>query len=853
MKKYNPAKIEQKWQKVWQESGIYKTTDRPQKPYYNLVMFPYPSGDLHVGHWSNFAPADSLARFARMNGRDVLSPIGFDAFGLPAENAAIKRGLAADEWTDENITRMIDQLKAMGAMYDWDKTVNTSQPGYYRWTQWLFLQFFKAGQAYQAKGLVNWCPSCRTVLANEQVVDGKCERCGTLVERKNLKQWYLKTTDYADQLLKGLDKLDWPEKIKTMQRNWIGKSQGALIKFYVDAPGLQITASEASVLTRRTSEYDSRRASSLPGASVADARLGEMDISSGDEHPYIEVFTTRPDTLFGATFLVIAPEHPLVDAITTDDHRLKVQKYVEAAGSKTDVARQEETQKTGVFTGRYAASPVNGEQVPIWIADYVLMSYGTGAIMAVPAHDERDWEFAKQYGLEIRQVIDGGDDKKSAHAGDGKLINSGEFDGMTVANAKTAITAYLQRRNKGQKQVQYRLRDWLISRQRYWGTPIPIIHCSECGAVPVPEDELPVVLPLKQKFDESGRSPLLDHPDFVEVKCPGCGGQARRETDTMDTFVDSSWYFLRYPNPNYDKGPFDPVAVKTWLPVDCYIGGAEHAVLHLLYARYFTMFLRDQKLLDFDEPFAKLINQGIILGPDGAKMSKSKGNVIDPDDYVAKYGADAVRLYLMFMGPYEDEKPWDADRFEGTYRFIRRTWELISTKYDQKSVDTIKETELVGLLHKTLKKVGDDISQTKFNTAIAALMEFVNAAGPMARDGVIDKTIWHEICLTLTLMLAPLAPHLAEELWLLLGLQQSVHLQGWPEYDSNLIKDDMATIVIQVNGKKKGQFTAVMDTSPDQLEARALEENKRVKYTRGVEIVKIIVVTNRLVNLVTKS
>lgn len=806
MKKFNPHEFEVKWQKVWQESVIYNTNDQPSKPYYNLVMFPYPSGDLHIGHWSNFAPADSLARLARMQGHNVLCPMGFDGFGLPAENAAIKRGLAADRWTDDNVARMTSQLKAIGAMYDWGKVVNTSKPEYYRWTQWLFLQFFKSGQAYQAEGLVNWCPKDKTVLANEQVVGGRCERCDSLVERKNLKQWYLKTTDYAERLLKGLDRLDWPDKIKTMQRNWIGKSEGTSVKFSID------------------------------GTDQA-----------------VEVFTTRPDTLFGATFLVLAPEHPLVDTLVTDDHRAEVQKYVAAAGAKTDVARQEETEKTGVFTGRYAVNPVSDQQIPIWVADYVLMGYGSGAIMAVPAHDERDFEFARVFGLEIRQVIDGGDVEETAHEGNGKLINSSEFDGMTVANAKAAITAFLQRRNKGEKRVQYRLRDWLISRQRYWGTPIPIIHCLNCGAVPVPEDELPVVLPLNQKFDKSGRSPLLDHSDFRQVKCPKCGGRARRETDTMDTFVDSSWYFLRYTNPSYEQGPFDSAAVKTWLPVDCYIGGAEHAVMHLLYARFFTMFLSDQKLLDFDEPFTKLINQGIILGPDGNKMSKSKGNVVDPDDYVANYGADAVRLYLMFMGPYEDEKPWDADRFEGTYRFIRRVWDMVTTKYEEKQVDSTRETMLINLLHKTLRKVGEDIKSVKFNTAIANLMEFVNAAGPIGRAGVINKTIWHEICQTLTLMLAPLAPHLAEELWSNLGGTESVHLQGWPEYDQSLINDDIVTIVIQVNGKKKGEFMASADSSRDELEARAQEENRLAQYTRDAEIVKIIVVPNRLVNLVTKS
>lgn len=807
MKKFEPAKIEAKWQDVWAQMQLYKTNEMPKKPFYNLVMFPYPSGDLHIGHWSNFAPADSLARFIRMQGYDLLSPIGFDSFGLPAENAAIKRGLTADNWTDDNIAQMTKQLKSMGAMYDWSKTVNTSKPDYYKWTQWLFLQFFKAGSAYQAEGLVNWCASCQTVLANEQVINGKCERCDSPVERQNLKQWYLKITDYTDRLLDNLDKLNWPEKIKIMQRNWIGRSKGAQIHFAIDG-----------------------------------------------REERIEVFTTRPDTIFGATFIVLAPEHPLVELIVTDQQRTAVHEYVTMAGTKTDVQRQEEVEKTGVFTGRYGVNPLNGEQVPIWIADYVLMGYGTGAIMAVPAHDERDYEFAKKYGLEITQVISGGDITSGAHEGGGKLIHSGEFDGMSVDEAKVAIAKKLKSDKKGGPQIQYRLRDWLISRQRYWGTPIPIIHCDKCGPVAVPEKDLPVTLPLKQKFDSSGRSPLLDHPDFSSVKCPNCDCMARRETDTMDTFVDSSWYFLRYPNPNYDKGPFDPGAVKTWLPVDSYIGGAEHAVMHLLYARYFTMFLYDRKMVDFEEPFIKLINQGIILGPDGAKMSKSKGNVIDPGDYVKKYGADAVRLYLMFMGPYEDEKPWDGSRFEGTYRFIKRVWELISTDYQVGRADATKETELTGLLHKALKKVGEDIALVKFNTAIAALMELVNTLGPVVRAGQINKQLWQEFRLTITLMLAPLTPHLAEELWREILIQPaSVHLQGWPQYDPELIHDTLVTIVIQVDGKRRGEFLIEAGADKKAIEKQARAKNQQEKYTGDKQLLKTIVVPGRLVNFVTKQ
>ncbi len=947
MNKYDPIKTEAKWRKIWQEAELYKASNNPTDKLYNLVMFPYPSGNLHIGHWYNFGPADTLARFSKMHGKDVLEPIGFDAFGLPAENAAIKRGLMADEWTDQNVTTMVDQLNHIGAMYDWDKTVNTSKPDYYRWTQWMFLKLFHAGQAYQKDGLVNWCPNDKTVLANEQVIHGECDRCGTKVERKNLKQWYFKITDYADRLLKDLDNLDWPERIKEMQRNWIGRSEGALIHFAVDG----------------TNEK-------------------------------LDVYTTRPDTLFGVTFMVVAPEHPLVDVITTEEHQKEVQKYLEAVGSKTDIDRMEAQEKTGVFTGSYAVNPATNEQIPIWVSDYVLMGYGTGAIMAVPAHDERDYEFATKFGLEIKPVIepvtgkqqknpefrrstvaivrnpkdgkilsinwgknggslfigggvDEGEDlveaakreiteetgyrnvklvsqsenihhhyfahsknkarqilatgllfdlvdeakndqkletdekgkfkvewlsveqagKKivdelhrllyekfilgSVHSGQGKLINSGGFDGQDSEEAKKKITTWLKSQNLGQKQTQYRLRDWLISRQRYWGAPIPIIHCKQCGTVPVPEKDLPVVLPLKQKFGKDGRSPLLDHPDFTSVKCPECGGDARRETDTMDTFVDSSWYFLRYPNPHYEDGPFDPLAVKKWLPVDRYIGGAEHAVLHLLYARFFTKFLFDQGHIDFEEPFTKLINQGMILGPDGNKMSKSKGNVVDPDEYVNKYGADSVRMYLMFMGPYDEGGPWDPKRFEGTYRFINKVWELATGEYQESTHDSMVESELEAKLHKTIKKVTEDVGATRFNTAIARLMEFVNYASGVKSKGQVEKTMWHTTILTLTKLLAPFAPFLSEEIWEQVGGEESVHMQAWPEYDPSLVKDDVVTIVIQVNGKLRAEFVVNSEDAhyKDELESRAREQ--MADKINLKEVSKTIVVPGKLVNFVT--
>lgn len=803
MSKYDPIKTETKWKKIWQEAKLYQTNPEPQDKLYNLVMFPYPSGNLHIGHWYNFAPADTLGRLARMQGMDVLEPIGFDAFGLPAENAAIQRGLMADVWTAENMTHMHHQIDNIGAMYDWEKSVNTSSPEYYRWTQWIFLKLFHDGKAYQKDGLVNWCPNDKTVLANEQVVDGCCDRCGTKVERKNLKQWYFKITDYADRLLNDLDALDWPERIKEQQRNWIGKSEGALIDFAING---------------------------------ANEKL--------------QVFTTRPDTIFGVTFMVIAPEHPLALAISTDEHASEVEKYIELAGTKTDIARMEETNKSGVFTGSYAVNPATNEQIPIWVSDYVLAGYGTGAIMAVPAHDERDYEFAKKFGLEIKQVIEGGGND-SAHVSYGKLINSEQFDGKDSEEAKRLITKWLESENIGKGQVQYRLRDWLISRQRYWGTPIPIIYCEACGVVPVPEKDLPVLLPLQQKFGKDGRSPLLDHPDFINVKCPECGADAKRETDTMDTFVDSSWYYLRYPNPNYSDGPFDPVAVEKWLPVDRYIGGAEHAVLHLLYSRFFTKFLYDQGHLSFEEPFKKLINQGMILGTDGNKMSKSKGNVIDPDDYVDKYGSDAVRVYLMFMGPYSEGGPWDPKRFEGAYRFINRTWELVTGKYEQKSDDTIKASELESKLHKTIKKVSEDSQEVRFNTAISSLMEFVNFAIPLKSEGSVDSAQWHKAISTLTLLLAPFTPFMAEEMWELLGNNQSVHAQAWPKYDPNLVKDDLATIIIQINGKLKSEFVISAEDAHNKHELEKMAQEKMGEKLKEYKINKVIVVPGRLVNYVT--
>jgi len=805
MNKYDPVKTEAKWTKIWHQTNLNKTPEEVKDKFYNLVMFPYPSGNLHIGHWYNFAPADTLGRFSKMHGKDVLEPFGYDSFGLPAENAAIERGLMADEWTDQNIADMTQQMNKIGAMYDWDKTLKTSDPNYYKWTQWMFLKLFQDKKAYQKDGLVNWCPKDKTVLANEQVVNGECERCGTKVERKNLKQWYFKTTAFSDALIDDLDSIDWPDKIKEMQRNWIGRSVGAHINFAIDGSSEKL-----------------------------------------------QVYTTRPDTIYGVTFMVVAPEHPLVEEITTEDQSEEVKNYISEVGAKTNIDRMETKEKTGVFTGAYALNPATNQNVPIWISEYVLMEYGTGAIMSVPAHDERDYEFAKKFGLEIAQVIEGGNIEDQAHVAIGKLINSSEFDGMDSDEAKQKIITWLESKNIGQKQVNYRLRDWLISRQRYWGTPIPIIHCNNCGVVAVPEKDLPVILPLDQKFGKDGRSPLLDNKDFLNVKCPECGADAKRETDTMDTFVDSSWYFLRYPNPHYQDGPFDPVAVKRWLPVDRYIGGAEHAVLHLMYARFFTKFLHSKGHLDFNEPFTKLINQGIIDGPDGKKMSKSKGNVINPDDYVDKYGADSVRMYLMFMGPYEDGGPWDPKRFEGTYRFVNKIWELVTSPYHQINVDTAVESELESKLHKLIKKVTKDVSDVRFNTAIASMMEFAKYAGLVKSKGEISANQWNIVINTLTKVLAPFAPFLAEEMWEKLGNHESVHAQAWPLYDEKLVKDDIITIVIQVNGKLRDEFIVNAEDAHYKDELERMAKEKLGEKLAEMDVIKTIVVPAKLVNFVVR-
>ncbi|MCX2727490.1 leucine--tRNA ligase [Thermomicrobium sp. 4228-Ro] len=812
--RYEPQVIEPKWQKIWEETGIYlNVQEDPAKPkWYHLVMFPYPSGNLHIGHWFSYAPADAAARYKRMRGYNVLFPFGFDAFGLPAENAAIRHGIHPRVWTMQNIAHMKKQLRSMGAMFDWSKEVITCLPEYYRWNQWFFLQFYKRGLAYRAKAPVWWCPTCQTVLANEQVIDGRCERCGTEVYRRDLEQWFLRITAYAEELLR-FDGIDWPERVITMQRNWIGRSEGARIVFHSE---------------------------------------------QGDP---IEVFTTRPDTLWGATFMVLAPEHPLVQKLTTPDRRAEVEAYIDQARRRSDIERTStEREKTGVFIGAYAINPVNGQRIPIWIADYVLMHYGTGAIMAVPAHDQRDFEFARQFGLPIVVVIQPPDrtldpaTMEEAYDGDGVMVNSGPFDGTPTAGGEAIrkVIDWLEQQGIGRREVTYRLRDWLISRQRYWGTPIPIVYCDRCGMVPVPEDQLPVLLPEDAEFMPTGQSPLVTHEDFVNTSCPQCGGTARRETDTMDTFVDSSWYWYRYLSPHDSERPFDPDKVTYWTPVDQYTGGIEHAILHLLYSRFWTKVLADLGLVNHREPFLRLFNHGVILGEDGEKMSKSRGNVVDPDDLVARLGADTVRLYLMFIGPWSQGGPWSSRGVAGVQRFLQRVWALVNETLDI-SVDTEDDDQaraLRRLVHRTIKQVTDDFETFSFNTAIARLMELVNELSRLRETPVVRMPVWREALETLVLLLAPGAPHIAEELWERLGKPYSVHLQAWPSYDPELAAEGTVELVVQVNGRVRDRLVVPVDISEDEAVARARATERVQSYLAGKRIERVIYVPGRLVNFV---
>ena len=799
-KTYDPTVLERRWQERWAETGLNETDEDRNKPkHYALTMLPYPSGDLHVGHWYAMTPSDTRARFMRMRGFRVFFPIGFDAFGLPAENAAIRRGIHPYKWTMSNIENMRGQLRQMGTMFDFGAEVVTCDPEYYRWNQWFFLKFFDKGLAYRKEAPVDWCPKDNTTLAREQVVgpERRCERCGTQVIKKNLAQWVFKITDYADELL-DFSKIEWPERVETLQRNWIGRSEGAEIKFEVEG------------------------------------------------HDAMEVFTTRPDTLFGATFFVLSPEHPAVEGITTPDQADEVNDYRERAGRMTEIDRTDVTrEKTGVFMGAHAINPANGERIPVYIADYVLMGYGTGAIMAVPGQDERDWEFAEKYDLPILRTVQPPDDfDGKAYTGDGPAINSDFLNDLGVDEAKRRMISWLEENGAGEGTVTYRLRDWLISRQRYWGTPIPIIYCPEHGAIPVPEEDLPVLLPEDAEFMPTGESPLKLDPDFYNTECPICGGPATRETDTMDTFMDSSWYWYRYLSPRYDGGPFDPERGKEWLPVDLYTGGIEHAILHLLYARFFTKVMRDMGLVDFGEPFERLFNQGIILGEDAWKMSKSRGNVVNPQEFLDRYGSDTLRCFLMFIGPWDQGGPWDGRGIEGVSRWLRRAVALTSSGDSSGEGDP---AELPRRMNRLIKKITGDLETFRFNTSIAALMEHTNYL--QAIRGKVGDDEWRDALRSLVLAIAPFAPHHAEEMWATMG-EGSVHEQSWPEWDESLIAAEEITLIVQVNGKLRDRIEAPADISEEAAKELALASEKVKAHMDGKEIRKSIYVPGRLVNLV---
>ncbi len=932
MKPYRPQEIEPRWQRQWEADGLHRAVVRPdEKKFYALTMLPYPSGELHIGHWYAMAPSDVRARFKRMQGFNVMFPMGFDAFGLPAENAAIQRGIHPKTWTLANIERMRGQMQAMGAMFDWEREAISCLPGYYRWTQWFFRKFYDMGLAYRKESPVDYCPVCKTTLAREQVVGEErlCERCGAAVVKKELEQWFWKITDYADELLDFSD-IDWPERIRLLQTNWIGRSEGAEVTFKV-APE-------------------------------------DMPAGSAEEAGDLVVFTTRPDTLWGATFMVLAPEHPLVDGITKLVHREEVEAYKVQAARQTEIERlSTEKEKTGVFTGAYAINPVNEERIPIWIADYVMMGYGTGAIMAVPAHDERDFEFATQFGLPIPVVIETEEwieDGKPlplphAYPGTGTMINSGPFDGTPAPHpAVEKVTAWLAERGQGEPAVNYRLHDWLISRQRYWGAPIPIVYCEQCGTVPVPYEELPVELPDDVEFMPTGESPLNHHEGFLHTSCPQCDGPATRETDTMDTFVCSSWYQYAYLNPYYreeeplhaDSHPWDPREGDYWLPVDTYTGGAEHAVMHLMYTRFFTKALRDAGIVAFDEPMLQLRNQGIILGEprmgdcvavtghwegaafraealtaysfespeawpaptrgdtlvcgelmdrddvslkvrissdeeeeslvivrfdeelpvqvagrEGAaavadllyhleveKMSKSKKNVVAPDELVESYGADAVRAYLMFGWRWELGGPWDSQGIEGVVRWLHRVWNLFHEEpRQQEAPGGEAEQRLRREMHRAIKALSHDLEAFSFNTAIARLMEYTNALN-REKSALWKRPVWDEAVSALLLLMAPITPHIAEELWAALGKPYSIHQQAWPSWDEAQLVETTVELPVQINGKVRGRITAAADADEETLKQLALEEPNVQRYLEGKEIRKIIVPQGKIVSIVVK-
>ncbi|MEL0873827.1 leucine--tRNA ligase [Clostridioides difficile] len=806
MSVYNFKEVESKWQKIWKDNNQYKMdTAQTEKPnYYTLEMFPYPSGKIHMGHVRNYSIGDVVARFKKMEGYNVLHPMGWDSFGLPAENAAIKHGIHPHKWTMENIEEMKEQLNLLGISYDWDKEVATSTPEYYRFTQEIFLKFLEHGLAYKKKSYVNWCPSCETVLANEQVVQGACERCKATVLKKDLEQWYFKTTEFAEELLNDLDTLDgWPEKVKTMQKNWIGKSTGADLVFDIDGTDKSMT-----------------------------------------------VFTTRPDTTYGVTYMVLAPEHELVkELVAGTEYEADVEAFVQKMHTMTEIERTAaDVEKEGMFIGRYVINPLNGKKVPLWIANYVLVEYGTGAIMAVPAHDERDRDFAEKYNLDIIDVI----------TEDNKMINSEEFNGLDASEGFEGIIDKLEKEGRGKRTINYRLRDWLVSRQRYWGCPIPVVYCDECGIVPVKKEDLPVLLPTDVEFTGKGESPLTTSKQFMSTTCPHCGKPARREVDTMDTFVDSSWYFLRYVDSNNENEPFSKELVNRWHPVDQYIGGVEHAIMHLLYARWFVKAFKSMGMVDFNEPFKNLLTQGMVL-MDGSKMSKSKGNTVSPMDIIDEYGADTARLFVLFAAPPERDLDWSEQGVDGCFRFLNRVYRLVDELADvvKKDVEfgelNSQDKDMRYTIHSTLKKVTADLSEKfGFNTAISALMELIKDMYKYKELDNINEAVIKEGVQTIVTIIAPFAPHLGEELWTMIGKEGSVFDIDWPKYDEKALVKDEIEVVVQVNGKVRGKLTVNSNISKDEMEKVALEDEKIKGLVEGKTIVKVVAVPKKLVNIVVK-
>ena len=819
--KYVAQDIEKKWQTYWEESGVFKTEYDPSKEkYYVLEMFPYPSGNLHMGHVRNYSIGDVVARFKKMRGFNVLHPMGWDAFGMPAENAAIKNGVSPKDWTLDNIANMTRQQKELGLSYDWDREVATCKEDYYRWTQWIFQQFYKKGLAYKKEAKVNWCEHDHTVLANEQVIDGKCWRCDNDVVKKDLKQWFFKITDYADRLLDDLDTLDqWPDRVKAMQRNWIGRSEGTQFAFYVP----------------------------------------KIDKS-------FEVYTTRVDTLFGVSYVVLAPEHPYVKELIQDaSNKVELEAFIETLRNQSDIERTStEAEKVGMFTGSYATHPITGKEVPIWIANYVLADYGTGAVMGVPAHDERDYAFAKKYDLPVNWVIQNTAQDldfaslDAAFTEDGILVNSGDFSGKTSEEARQALGDYFTEQGTGRKTVNFRLRDWLISRQRYWGCPIPVVYCEKCGEQLVPEDQLPVKLPEDVSFDGGAISPLATSENFLNTTCPCCGGPARREIDTMDTFIDSSWYFLRYADARNDKEVFNKEIAKYWMNVDQYIGGIEHAILHLLYARFFVKVLHDIGLVEVNEPFKALLTQGMVL-KEGSKMSKSKGNVVSPEEIIAKYGADTARLFILFAAPVDRDLDWSDQGVEGSYRFLGRVWRIIDT-YQQLGAsghqDSLSKDEIAlrRELHRAIKKVTEDLDgKFNFNTAISTVMELVNAMYQFKDNhDTVQSDLAKELVEKLTLLLAPFVPHITEEIWHECGFEGSVHAASWPTYEESALVVDEVEVAVQVNGKVRDKLTVSVSLSKEELEAAAKALPRVQEFTEGKTVVKVIVVPKKLINIVVK-